>query len=60
MQGASGVVPECVTVWAVNIDWLWHQHVGQSYEKENTRGNQLVHEWLGGPKASICIGIGIG
>ena len=55
MQGASGVVLECVTVWAVSIDW--HQQVtGQSYEKENTRGNQSVRGWLGGPKASIGIG----
>ena len=46
MQGSSGVMPECVPVWAVNIDW--HQRVtGQSYENGNTRVNQLVCGWLG-------------
>ena len=35
-----------MTVWAVNIER--HQRVaGQSYEKENTRGNQSGHGWLG-------------
>ncbi|GFY91443.1 hypothetical protein Acr_07g0016390 [Actinidia rufa] len=59
MQGASGVVPECVTVWAVNIDW--HQRVaGQSYEKENTRGNQSVRGWLGAdPRMALAAKRGI-
>ena len=55
IQGASGVMPECVKMWAVNIDW--HQRVaGQSYENENTRGNQLVRGWLGAdPRLALSL-----
>ena len=61
MEGTSGDVSECVTVWATNMDW--HQRVaGQSGRQRFMGMNQFVGglvrtqgwHWIGSSHAEGC------